>query len=112
MRPRPRARRWLFGATTIALGALACGRSPVGPTARPESGVPIANMVRLTGHVLDGSDRAVAKARITLENNLGEVLESVTDANGFYTLTFDPAKGLMKGEVKKDGFERARCLWA
>ena len=110
----------LVGATILVVGLVACGKSPVGPSeapalSGPSPSSPALPEFRVTGHVVDSADRAVAGARITLlVNNESTPIEAFADAGGVYTLAIDPRYADPGDDillsVEKDGFEPSRVV--
>jgi Carboxypeptidase regulatory-like domain len=90
---------------TLILGLQACGGSPVRPSDGSAHSRPLPPPARLAGSVTDGYSRPVVQALVTVANGEGEIASAVTGAGGMYEMRFDPAKGAIKGEVTKDGFE-------
>lgn len=98
------ARRLLLAVVaTLALELQGCGRSPAAPSARGQANTPEGPSI--TGRVTDGTGSGVAQARILVLSGANESREAVSDANGFYTLTGDPARGVYSGNVTRPGFE-------
>lgn len=105
----------LVGAMILVVGLVSCGKSPVAPSqgpalSGPSPSSPAIQAFRVTGHVVDSADRAVAGARIALlTNGRSTPLQAVADASGAYTLAIDaryvdPGDGFVLS-VEKDGFE-------
>ena len=91
----------IVGALAFALGPAGCGTSSPAAPSQPALAI-------ITGRVIDGSNVAVAGARVTATDGFRGPIESLSDAAGGYTLTIDLRNSPLTVVVEKDGFEPSR----
>ena len=95
---RIRRAPFIVGTLALAVGPVGCGTSSPAAPSQPALAI-------ITGRVIDGSNVAVAGARVTATDRFRGPIESLSDAAGGYVLTIDLQNNPLTVVVEKDGFE-------
>jgi hypothetical protein len=90
--------------TVIAVGGVACRRSPAAPSPT-QPPVLSQSSVQLTGRVLDGSEQPVPGARVAVSREPRVPIETISDGAGRYSLSISYPSRPIWVHAEKEGFD-------